>query len=486
MKKPNFSWKRVVDSFSTRSFRAGGYTVAAAAIVLAIAVMVNVFAAALPASVTKFDTTANQLFTLSEQTEKLVGSLTDEVTVYWIVRSGREEKYLESLLSRYQSLSDKIHVVKKDPDVFPTFTQQYTDSFTENSLIVEAGERYRYVDYNDIFVMDYTSYYYYGTENWSFCGESELTSAIDYVVSENLPKVYLLTGHGESSLSDSFTSAVKQQNIETAELSLLTLESVPADADCILINAPQSDISLDEQSKLREYLGNGGNLFLITDPPKSGELTNLEALMADYGVTTVDGIVVEGDQSHYVWGTPYFLLPDIASHAITTPLTEGGYRVLLPISQGLTVAEDLRDTLSVTKLLTTSASAFAKAAGYDLTTYEKEEGDVNGPFALAVAISDTVDDGITGDIVWVSSAALVDDQTNTQVSGGNQDFFLNALGYLCQAEQSSLSIHAKSLSSDTLTMDSAAVSALTVAVVGVIPAAVITLGIVIWIRRKRR
>ena len=65
MKKPNFSWKRVADSFSTRSFRAGGYSVAAAAIVLAIAVMVNVFAAALPASVTKFDTTANQLFTLS-------------------------------------------------------------------------------------------------------------------------------------------------------------------------------------------------------------------------------------------------------------------------------------------------------------------------------------------------------------------------------------------------------------------------------------
>ena len=486
MKKPNFSWKRVADSFSTRSFRAGGYTVAAAAIVLAIAVMVNVFAAALPASVTKFDTTANQLFTLSEQTEKLVSGLTDEVTVYWIVRSGQEESYLESLLSRYRSLSDKIRVVKKDPDVFPTFTQQYTDSFTENSLIVEAGERYRYVDYNDIFVMDYTSYYYYGTENWSFCGESELTSAIDYVVSENLPKVYLLTGHGESSLSDSFTSAVKQQNIEMAELSLLTLESVPADADCILINAPQSDISLDEQSKLREYLGNGGNLFLITDPPKNEKLSNLEALMADYGVSTVDGIVVESDQSHYVWGTPYFLLPDIASHAITTPLTDGGYRVLLPISQGLMVADDLRDTLSVTKLLTTSASAFAKAAGYDLTTYEKEEGDVNGPFALAVAISDTVDDGITSDIVWVSSAALVDDQTNTQVSGGNQDFFLNALGYLCQAEQSSLSIHAKSLSSDTLTMDSATVSALTIAVVGVIPAAVITLGIVIWIRRKRR
>ena len=96
-------------------------------------------------------------------------------------------------------------------------------------------------------------------------------------------------------------------------------------------------------------------------------------------------------------------------------------------SQGLTVADDLRDTLSVTKLLTTSSSAFAKAAGYDLTTYEKEEGDVNGPFALAVAISDTVDDGITSDIVWVSSAALVDDQTNTQVSGGSLEGYLRGL-----------------------------------------------------------
>lgn len=486
MKKPNFSWKKLGASFSTRSFKAGGYSVVVTAIVLAIVIMVNVLASALPASATRFDTTSNQLFTLSQQTEQIVSGLTDDVTIYWIVRSGKEEGYLETLLGRYTSLSDRVHVVKKDPDVFPTFTQQYTDSFTENSLIVQSGERFRYVDYNDIFVLDYYSYYYYGTQNWTFQGESELTSAIDYVVSERLPKVYLLTGHGEESLSDTFTSALKAQNMETAELSLLTLEAVPADANCILIHAPQSDISLEEQSKLREYLGNGGNLFLITDPPKSGHLTNLEALMATYGVSTVDGIVVEGDQNHYVWGTPYYLLPDMASHDITQALKDGGYHVLLPIAQGLTVSDGLRDTLSVTRLLTTSSSAFSKAAGYDLTTYQKEEGDTDGPFALAVAITDTVEDGITSDIVWVSSAALTDDQANVQVSGGNQDFFLNALSYLCKAESSDLGIHAKSLSSESLTMTSTAVSLLTVAVVGVIPLCYLAVGIVIWARRKRR
>ena len=103
-----------------------------------------------------------------------------------------------------------------------------------------------------------------------------------------------------------------------------------------------------------------------------------------------------------------------------------------------------------------------------------------------MAITDTVEDGITSDIVWVSSAALTDDQANVQVSGGNQDFFLNALSYLCKAESSDLGIHAKSLSSESLTMTSTAVSLLTVAVVGVIPLCYLAVGIVIWARRKRR
>ena len=68
MKTPKFSVKNIAASFTTRSFRVGGYSVAAAAIVVAIAVVVNMLAAALPASLTQIDTTSNRLFTLSEQT----------------------------------------------------------------------------------------------------------------------------------------------------------------------------------------------------------------------------------------------------------------------------------------------------------------------------------------------------------------------------------------------------------------------------------
>lgn len=484
MKKPNI--KSLGASFTTRSFRAGGYSVMATALVIAIAIMVNLLVSSLPKSLTQFDTTSNDLFTLSQQSLSLSNSLEEDVTIYWIVRSGQEQTYLEGLLEQYKSAGDHIRVVKKDPDVYPTFPDSYTSSYTENSLIVTCGNRYRYVDYNDIFVMDYSSYYYYGTTSWSFDGESQITSAIDYVTREDLPTVYQLTGHGESTLSTTFSTAINDANIQVQELSLLTQEGVPTDADALLINTPQSDISENEGQKIQEYLGNGGKLLLITDPPQSGKLTNLESLLETYGVTAQEGIVVEGDSDYYVWGTPYYLLPQLGSHTVTSPLSSSGYRVMLPISEGLTVSDSLPETVTVTKLLTTSDEAFSKVAGYDLTTYEKEEGDIDGPFALGVAISQEIDDGITAEIFWYSSGALVDDSSNSMASGGNLDLFLNTLNYLCGSGESSISIHAKSLDQEYLTLDSSTASALTTLVLVIIPAGCLALGIFIWVRRKRK
>lgn len=470
----------------TRAFRVGGYSVLAAVIVLAIVIAVNVFAGALPEKVTQLDTTSNQLFSISEQTENLLARLDEDVTVYWIVQSGQEDSTLETLLDRYEAMSGHLHVEKKDPDVYPTLIRQYVDSVSNNSLIVVCGDRSRYVDYYDIYVYDYSSYYYDYSYDVSFAGESALTSAVDYVTNADLPKLYILTGHGEMDIPSTFQSALEQENYETEELSLLTAESVPEDADAVLICSPRSDISAEESEVLLSYLQAGGKLLLITDPPENGTLTNLMALMENYGLTAADGIVVEGSQQNYAWGTPYYLLPNIESHTITSPLKENGYYVLLPVAQGLTVSDGLRSGLTVTELLTTSNAAFSKTAGYALTTYEKEDGDIDGPFALAAAVTETLEDGSETQIVWVSSASLLDEQTNMQVSGGNQDLFLNAVGWMCSPGEGEVSIHAKSLSYEYLTIPSGTASMLSVLIVGIIPLGYLAAGICIRIRRKRQ
>ena len=87
-------------------------------------------------------------------------------------------------------------------------------------------------------------------------------------------------------------------------------------------------------------------------------------------------------------------MPDIESSDITDPLTEESSHVIVPIAQGLIVGSNG----SVTALLTTSDEAFSKAVGYAMTTYEKEDGDTDGPFTLAVSITDSTAEG---KIVWV-------------------------------------------------------------------------------------
>ncbi len=487
MRKPKLKFPDVVSRLKTRSFKAGGYSVAAALIVLAIVIAVNVFVNALPSAATKIDVTPNGVYSISAQTEKLLDNLDSDISIYWIAQSGQEDSTLGTLLDRYTSLSDKIKVEKKDPDVYPTFIQNYTDTVSNNSLVVESGERYRYVDNSEIYEREYgDDYWYTGASETNFAGESAVTSAIDYVVSSTLPKVYALTGHGESELPSTFSSAVEKENIELSELSLLTVGAVPEDADCVMVYAPQSDMSEQEREKLEAYLRDGGNMLLITDPPREGRLANFEAVMAAYNVTASEGIVVEGSQSHYAWGTPYYLLPDFGEHEITEPLSDGGYRVMLPLSQGLKIGNASRDTLSVTELLTTSGEAYSKAAGYSLKTYEKESGDTDGPFTLAVAVSDSVDEDKTTNIVWVSAASLLDEQTNMQVSGGNQDFFLNSLSWMCEPDDSGISIHAKSIDYQYLTIGSGISSFLTFIIVGVLPIAYLGAGIFIWARRRRR
>lgn len=481
--KRKIDWSGARNSFRSRAFRAGGYSLAAAAIVIAIAVALNLMVGALPASWTKVDLTDTGLYSLSSQTEQLVAGLEEDVTVYWIVQDGSQDSTMEQLLERYKSLSKHLDVVEKDPVVYPSFAQQYTDAtLYNNSLIVVCGDRSRYISYYDIYVTDYSSYYTNGTTSTQFAGESELTSAIDYVTNEDLPTVYTLTGHGESDLPSELSQGAEDENLLLEELSLVNGEDVPEDADAIILYSPQRDISSDEKDALLTYLQGGGKLLLVTDYTDT-DMPNLAELMEYYGTALMDGIVLEGDSDHHMRGYNYYLLPDINSHDITQPLMDG-YYILMPVAQGITVSDELRDGLTVTQLLTTSDSAYAKADGYNITTFDKEEGDTDGPFALGVAITEEVEGGQTG-IVWLTTSYMFDSDNNMRVAGANNDLFLNALDWMCQRE-SAISIRAKDLSTEYLTVPSSTASTWSVILVAVVPLAFLACGAVVTIRRRRR
>lgn len=466
-------------ALSTRTAKMGGYSVVLALIVLAILVAVNVLFSVLPSKFTQFDISAAQLYSLTSDTKVVATNLDKDVTIYWITQAGQESTVLDKLLDRYQDLSDLITVVKKDPDIYPTFAQQYTDeTVVNNSLVVECGDKSRYISYDDIYQVDTASYYTTGSVSQSFDGEGQITSAIDYVVSDELPKIYLLSGHGEVALSDTFSNELTRSNYETVEdFSLLNVDEIPEDCDALLINAPTSDISDEELTMLRDYVQGGGKLLVLSGPQKEASLANLDTLLADYDVTVSDGIVVDTDREHYAFTAPYVLMPDIESSDITDPLTEESSHVIVPIAQGLTVGSNG----SVTALLTTSDEAFNKAAGYAMTTYEKEDGDTDGPFTLAVSITDSTAEG---KIVWVASDYLLDDTYNSYSSGANLDLVMNGLSWMI-GKNDAVSIRAKSLNNSYLTISSSSATVLKVVMIGVIPVCFLLLGIDEVLRRRK-
>ena len=196
-----------------RRFRAGGYAVFAAAVVIAIAVMANLMAGALPSEKTKIDLTDQSLYTLGDQTRRILSSLDRDVTLYLLATSGYEDETIARLLDRYADQSSHIRVQYIDPTQKPTFLDGYDLDLTRlyaNSVLVECGSRVRLVGYDEIYVtsysMDYSSYSY--TSSTSFDGENALTNAIHYVSSDAIPKVYTLTGHGETALSDTMNSYI--------------------------------------------------------------------------------------------------------------------------------------------------------------------------------------------------------------------------------------------------------------------------------------
>ena len=450
--------------------RGGSYALAVTAVVLAILIAVNILASVLPTALTKLDISSTKLYS-----KVVVNNLEKDVTIYWVVQSDQEDEVIENLLGKYESLSSHITVTKKNPDVYPTFTAQYTDEdVPNNSLIVECGEKSRYISYNDIYLtdVDYTTYSYV----YSFDGEGAITSAIDYVISDELPKVYTLEGHGEAELPAEFQTQIEKENMELESFSLLNMDEIPEDADALLIYAPESDISDEEATLLEDYLENGGKLLVIAGPTEDGTLTNLYSVLETYGVEAADGLVVDIDREHYAFQQPYILLPDIQSNDITDPLIEAKYYAIFPLAQGLTITGS-----SATALLTTSDEAFSKAAGFQLDTYEKEDGDTDGPFSVAVS----VDTGNDGQLIWFASSYFLDEMYNAYSSGANLDLAMNALSSLI-GEREAVSIRSKSLSYNYLTISESAASMLKTWMIGVIPGAFVVYGVFTVIERRRR
>ncbi|MDE6432713.1 MAG: GldG family protein [Lachnospiraceae bacterium] len=510
-RKHSITWNR-----NMKTLRNGSYSVAISAVVIVVVVLLNMIVAQIPTKYTQFDISTGKLYTIGDDTINALEKLDSDITIYHVVQSGNEDSNIEKLLEQYEANSKHIKVVKKDPVVYPSFVTSYSEEgLSENSLIVECGERNKVIAYSSIYetTIDYSTYQQSVS---GFDGEGQITSAISYVTSDSLPVVYYVEGHNEVSIPSGLQDRVEKANIELKALSLLTADEVPEDAAGLLMNSPEADYSKEEVKKIEEYLAKGGRAMILTDYIGK-DLPNYQSILAAYGVEVTDGIVVENDKNHYVQ-MPYYLVPNINYAEVTSGMTGGSQYVLLSGCQGFSTSEDVRDTVNVSEILTTSDDAYVKPDPEKMTTYEKEDGDEDGPFAVAALISEVISiaDGDLEDdtakttdgseeasesasaqqeagntketrIVCFASSSILDESFNNSVADGNYTLYTNSLNWLVDTDEAAtVSIASKSMETQYLTVTAARGVFFAIILCIVLPVACLVVGGVICYRRKRR
>ena len=207
-------------------------------------------------------------------------------------------------------------------------------------------------------------------------------------------------------------------------------------------------------------------------------------LFRSYGVERTDGIVIEGDSQHYAQ-MPYYLVPTVNSTDALSGFASKGYYVLMPYAQGIKQTDNLRDTVTVNSLLTTSDSAYSKV-DVNSGSIDKTDDDIDGPFDLGVSITETLDDDKETQIVYYSTSNLMESQVNQMVSGGNEKLIIESLKWMTDTEDSAtVSIPSKSLSVSNLTLTDYDAAFWKICTIGLIPGFFLVVGFAVWMKRRK-
>jgi len=460
----NMGWMR------KRQTKYGAYLAVYLAVVLAILAAANYLANRYNKTV---DATRSKLFSLSDQTKKVVGNLKQDVRIFYFDTSARmnESRFGASprdLLGRYDNLSHRIAVEFVDPVRNPkrALDMKVTSAGT---TIVEVGGR---------------------REEAKSLSEEQVTNALIRALKPDKRTACFLEGHGEHDLDNSdgngFSSvkeSLESSNSNTKGVSLLVKEAaVPADCSVLVMGGPRSELIELEIQAIRKYVEGGGRAMFLLDPPTKGvKSAALVKLLGDWGVKANNDLVVDLSGIGQLFGADALspLVARYESHAITREMRN--VATLFPLSRSVEPG-DSKDKTSVDKLFNTTPRSFGTT---DLSSREIKidpKKDKAGPLSLGVAGTYRTDkEGVQGRFVVAGSSSFA--SNSVFGFGGNRDLFLNMMSWLT-SDEDLISIRPKDPEDRKLTLSAAQMKYILYTSVFGFPLLIVAGGTYVWWRRR--
>jgi len=271
----------------------------------------------------------------------------------------------------------------------------------------------------------------------TFVTEKELTGAMVRLISNEERVVYFLTGHGEHGIDTPTTGAftiakqvLESKNYQVLPLNLLATNSIPENADVIVIAGPMQPLAPREVEQLDQFLIKGGSLIVMSEPLQVTNFGEKEDPLAEYlenswNIKLGNDIVVDlsSQQSFVAVANSY------ADHAITEKLM--GLVTYFPTVRSVTLAGETQEANPI-ELVLTSEQAWAETSTDELEQQQispTEGEDKIGNVPLVV-----VTEKLEGNprLVVFGDSEFASDENFTQY--GNGDLFINSIDWAAQQE----------------------------------------------------
>lgn len=258
-----------------------------------------------------------------------------------------------------------------------------------------------------------STFYVYDSEDSSnqqmvFVGEEITAACVSLTLAAERPKVYFTSGHGESATS-SLQNALYMAGYDIV-VADISRQDIPSDCALLVIAAPYYDFEeyadpslVSEITRLRRYLDGGGTVWIFRAPGATN-LTRLDSLCAEYGLSVQPGqLIKDNSESLNTAGTTLLLRQadnEMAAKLWDTLHVPGSVRVQKESKAAIGRAGTL--TLSDTEkartysLLQTSPNA---------VVYDSEGNKVADPGSQTVCALSQLREG-NGQLVLFSSAGF--------------------------------------------------------------------------------
>ena len=437
-----------------------------------------------------------QFYKLSAKSRSLLNTITNNIDIIVLVQPNLPVfSDIECLLKEYTYRSHHLKIQWIDPDRDLAQTEGIAHKYhiSEGNVIIVASEnQHRVIQAKELLTYQDTQLPQ-GKDNERphliFCGEQLLTCAIQGVSDPREPTIYFLTGHGEREINDfdqrrglsHLMRQIKSDNINIKRINLSQERIIPKDCEVLVIAGPTTAIPPPELDTINNYLERNGRLLVLVE---AGTDIGLGQFLKKWAVRVGKNLIV--DPTRTLSGREIFI-SEYAPHPITKKLKGITSVFYYPCAVEPIPSEnrDSADYPQATALAFTSKNSWEEATPDESRLAYTPTRDRPGPLAIAASVERGPGVNINvrirptrlvvfGDVGFV---------TNGGLTGGDADFFMNAVNWLLERDDL-LTIATRPVSETRIVLNHRQRQNLFLFNIACFPAILGLVGFIFWIRRR--